>query len=365
MCDKPIEKARVELDNYFLKPQKEEYDNWKEKLESAVSEFQGKLKKQLSKKRGLKDKEFYVLGRVKPWDSIKVKLEETRIRYWSECKDLLAFKIVVLSLDNVVFVQSAINPMVLPGTRRGYQARHMQTNVSEMDVPEGIKRVGAELQILTEFQQTWDKLTHDDFYKTKIGVPTEGRNRAHRLAAIIDLLDEELVQIRNRIKKRRSEIFETFSSNNENWKLLEIDEYSLYKAAKEHLHEQFKKIRTFARNCGYRTSAWEEMVRFGMETDNFISLCADLNVDTFKDLERYLVKVETYESQLRELVSLTQKRKKDKQKQSYLFDRPLTIISIVMMLENPSIAIASFKKEIILDIQKLAHENIHNSKKEK
>lgn len=359
--------ARDALDDLIIKPQKREYDEWNDKLENAISKIRNLIEERLNKKKELNSREYYVIGRVKDWDSLQVKIEESRIRSWDTCKDLLAFKIVVLSRDNVLIAQSAVNRIVIPdswnnwawhstyGRGRGYQARHMQLDITTQDVPEPLKEFGAELQILTEFQQTWDKLTHDEFYKTKEGVPTEGRNKVYRLAAMIDLLDEELVLIKNRTKDLRKKISIQFSANNDAWKTTEIDEFTLVKASQEQLYITFKRIRNIARECGYKVSAWDEMVRCGMETDCFVALCTDLNVETFQSLDQYINKIEYYIPQLKKLVEIVQSREEGGKEQAYLFDRPLMIISIVMMLAHPSFASRTFKPEIVFDIQKLAH----------
>lgn len=371
MINKQIIESRKVLDGEILSPQFHEYNNSKNDLIKIVESIIKLLEDNISEYAKLSESDFSVSGRLKQWDSIKIKIEETRIKKWDECPDLLAFRIVVISSDLITKIQTSINMLVKSGTRknmiwhgtngrsRGYHARHMQIDLSEyLDghvFPEKLKAIGAELQILTEFQNTWEKLTHNDFYKTSIGVPTAGRNRVYRLAAAINLIDDELVELRQYTESLRKKINAIFSDNSEQWKDVEIDEYSLIKVSEQHLCVKFSYIRRFARECGYRVSAWPELVRLGIETDKFITLCEYLNISKFKELDCYIDEVTNYKDLLVELLNRAQARENSNEKQAYLFDRPLTILSIIMILNQPVHSFAVFKDDIMLDILDLSN----------
>ena len=87
-------------------------------------------------------------------------------------------------------------------------------------MPKGALEVGAEMQVVTELQETWNSITHGDFYKTTKGVPKPVRNRVYRLAAAVNLLDEEMKEIHKQLNSLRKDQHKKFIEEafGESWK---------------------------------------------------------------------------------------------------------------------------------------------------
>ena len=81
-----------------------------------------------------------------------------------------------------------------------------------------------------------------------------------------------------------------------------------------------------------RTSAWSELVR-GDELDKFLLLAEQASIKTLEQLDGYCSLAKNHTEELRDLARNVQEKQGN---ESYsLFDRPLFVLSVVILLENP------------------------------
>ena len=358
--------ARQQLKE-LLNAQKTEYDSWFRRMDKFADQYMTKLET-LAKKK--KEVIFRFKFRVKKWPSLCRKLESGRVSYWSSCPDLLGFKLIVLSsdmIDDIIFnLQKLRRPNTQSrrywhssvGRAKGYSATHFQIDLPKTNqIPKETRNAGAELQVLTELQEAWDSVTHDDFYKSKRGVPINVRHRIHRLAAAIDLLDAEMQGVRQSLfdtLEQQEQIFKKSVANSTaEWENVALDEVNLLLSSENQLRDNFVALRKLADDCGFRCSAWPELVRCGEEMDLLLELAEQLPLQRICDLTPYFSVAEKYRPYLRKIAASVE----EIEKESFsLFNRPLFVLTIIILLRNPGVPGVRFKTTINKEIRRVAAE---------
>lgn len=339
-----VDDARRALDEK-LRRQENEYRRELPRLRHAAEALGSALKGALEMQE-INDHQ--VIAVVKPWDSIPDKIEDGRARRWNRCSDLLRARVTVPSTDLVDRVLHAISRYRRPGSlsnrfwfssegrSRGHAGMHLQVDLPDsVDVQKVIQRTGAELQVMTRLQATWDTITHDSLYKPRAGVPMSVRHRAHRLAAAIDLLDHEIQEIRADLPALRHDAREQVLSliKGEKWSEIELDEISLeLTTTGAPLREPFELLRDLGYEAGFKRSAWRDLVRVGLETDVFLAFAEQVDVHVVSELFPYINRSRDW---LPALQQLSEHLDGGGGSATVLFDRPLFVLTVVMALTHP------------------------------
>ncbi len=158
-----------------------------------------------------------VTSRVKSKASVLRKLGRAdKTRELGDVTDLLGIRVVTYFPDEVDAVANLIERefeidvdnsvdkrTLLDPDRFGYLSLHyvLQLNSSRSALPEngGFKGLKFELQIRSILQHAWAEIEHDLSYKSKTVVSAEIKRRFSRLAGLLELVDAEFLEIRNKI----------------------------------------------------------------------------------------------------------------------------------------------------------------------
>jgi len=279
--------------------------------------------------------------RVKDWDhGVLPKLQDGRANPWDKCGDLIGVRIVVLSLLDVRHVHSAVAHLCRETTvdahrwyttsakARGYEALHMQLCLpDDCGIPANTIAAGAELQIVTAIQNTWGDLTHADFYKPEEGAPLEMSQRVLRLAAVMNLVDEELQAIRTGLKPAiEARVDEVRAYARAAGTRVVLDELSLLACAGGPLRDAFVGLRDLGRRANFEVSGWPELVRLGPETNEFLHFAADAGIGTVGQLR------EACDRALNQSEELKLVPGKLRDGSELIFDRPLKVLQAAEML---------------------------------
>lgn len=277
-----------------------------------------------------------VYARVKEWSKLLPKVQDGRANPWDACGDLIAARIVVLTPKEIRDTLAAVQRLVIPGTlerhvwfasspkSRGHQAVHVQLHLDSCDVPNNTRAAGAELQIVTAMQEAWGTFSHDDFYKTPTGVPLEIGHRVRRLAAVMNLVDDELQNLRDSLPKgvqeRREDVLESVIAGRLD---VALDEVALREYVEQQLAQDFVELKWLARRAGCRISGWAALMQRS-EIDRFLWFAPQANIATLNDLKKAAGHAMTIEEPLRQIVDQHATGREEQR----LFDRPLDVLMI-------------------------------------
>jgi ppGpp synthetase/RelA/SpoT-type nucleotidyltranferase len=94
--------------------------------------------------------------------------------------------------------------------RFGYKSLHYVVSLKpkRTDLPEysAFKGFKAEVQLRTVIQHAWAEIEHDLGYKSSVAVPKDAKRKLFRLAALLELADEEFAEVKNTLLRRTSEV---------------------------------------------------------------------------------------------------------------------------------------------------------------
>lgn len=351
-----VRTAKRELDQW-LAPQEATYNSWLPRLNGTEDAIETRIEQLLSPVFA-QGKDFQVTGQIKSWSSISEKLEAGRFAEWSDVTDLVRFRISTPSLGLVQKIRNQLDDHIIDGTidekrwwqttgpGKGYAAVHFQFRYKkEDDVPGSQHLCGAEVQIQTNLQAAWSDLTHA-FYKSSFleispdenyGAPALLREKVYRLAAALELLDEEIEAVkRNFPDERRRVIAEV---ENARWKSVELDEVALCSSMTTKFKGRVDSIRELGLSLGMRESAWKEHVRPGEESLEFLRFAERNGVRTLGDFSRVIHKITENPSDhaMRRIgVFIDLEKKRSKSIKGYLVvNRPLFLIALYLGVENP------------------------------
>lgn len=151
-----------------------------------------------------------VTPRVKTQDSFMAKLARKSDKYkrLEDCQDIAGCRVVCLTKLQVAEVVSALGPEFnviedelrkSKKTEFGYETHHLlvEWDAVRLGHPEYARYAGlkCEIQVRTAFQEAWAALDHKVKYKPDSPPSPEVLHRISRIAALVELADEEWVSI--------------------------------------------------------------------------------------------------------------------------------------------------------------------------
>lgn len=155
---------------------------------------------------------FELTYRIKTWDSIKEKIGRNSLQPNSiqDIHDIIGFRVIILFKRDVLTICNMIrdNLAVLweddkaaekPDDVFGYLSIHFQIKLPAqwLHIPtaDGFAELQAELQIRTFSQHIWAASSHLLQYKREAAIPAVMRRNIYRLAAVLEIVDNELEAI--------------------------------------------------------------------------------------------------------------------------------------------------------------------------
>lgn len=184
-----------------------------------------------------------VTGRVKERSILEAKLKRSNKNYTSldQVTDISGIRIITYFTDDVDLVanlvekefvvdkENSVDKRIYSDPDRfGYTSLHYVVSLSSMrlGLSEYRRFSGhkAEIQIRTLIQHAWAEIEHDLGYKGEIAIPKPVRRKFFRLAAMLELADEEFTSIKETLSKYKKEVGETIATTPEK---VEIDATSI------------------------------------------------------------------------------------------------------------------------------------------
>lgn len=136
------------------------------------------------------------------------------ITYYSDTVDRVAEIISEqfnVDEDNTIDKRKALDP-----DRFGYLSLHYVVSLKDnrLSLPEYeiFKDIKVEIQIRSISQHAWAEIEHDLGYKSKKEIPKSIRRDFSRLASLLELVDKEFIEIRNKIDLYTDEVKETMKA---------------------------------------------------------------------------------------------------------------------------------------------------------
>jgi hypothetical protein len=173
---------------------------------------------------------------------------------------------------------------LLDPDRFGYLSRHyvLQLSQSRANLTEysAFREYKAEVQVRSILQHAWAEIEHDLGYKSKIDVPRDIRRRFSRAAGMLELLDQEVAEIRSELDNYSNLVKESIATNPTS---VEIDRDSL--AA--YIENSASASRTDAQLAeivgGFPLRDYDPA-----KQTNFVALCNALGINKIQELDQNL-----------------------------------------------------------------------------
>ncbi len=181
--------------------------------------------------------------RLKDKDSLVVKLFNSGGKYsdLSDITDIAGIRIITYFQDDVYKITELIEQefevdrsnsidkrALLDPDRFGYLSMHHIVSLlpdrSELTEYRRFRRLKAEIQTRSILQHCWAEIEHDLGYKSKIEVPKVIMRRFFRLAGLLEIADQEVVNIRDELRRYEQETLEMVEKTPQ---LLSVDRLSL------------------------------------------------------------------------------------------------------------------------------------------
>lgn len=214
------------IENYGLEPRLEaiieEYRNLRPAFEKMKEVILDALHKNFDQKG------MYVTAveaRIKKENSLAGKLERKGYKYQqlSDITDILGCRIITFYLDDVDKISAIVdnifdidwNESVDKRKARdlisfGYSSLHYICRIPkslyyDSNYPQ-INEIRFEIQMRTALQHVWATLEHDIGYKSSMEMPQEYIRNLHRLAGMLELVDEQFSLIRTSINNYKRKV---------------------------------------------------------------------------------------------------------------------------------------------------------------
>ena len=184
----------------------------------------------LMKKEGIKYAS--VVFRIKDEDSLSEKIcrKGDKYRTLSDITDIGGARIITYYADDVDQVAKLIERefkvdkensidkrKTLEPNVFGYLSLHYVISLDDrravLPEYENLENLKIEVQIRSILQHSWAEMEHDMGYKSNIEVPEEIVRDFSRLAGLLEIADKEFQEIRQKILKYESEVFEKIKSD--------------------------------------------------------------------------------------------------------------------------------------------------------
>lgn len=314
-----------------------------------------------------------VYSRTKSEESVGRRVAERDLTL-EEFPDIIGLRVLVLHRGEVDLVESALNPFRRLAKRE--ESRHFQqvgrtsgyAGVAYMKIPLGatlrsaarrrsaeddpavqnrIREVGHlhwELQIHTAMQEAWSRLSHARFYKDQQGVPFPSWQALQRLAAVVDLVDEQLSRIDNGVDIERGRI-QDLVRRADSRDAVHLDEFVL--SLTQHMwDDQLDELRNMGRAAGFRASEWTELVRVGDETELCLGVFRATGAGAVGQMAEYLdVVVTQWDRYVDRLLTVFRAPPDPLESMAepvngddevlVVYDRPLAVLSYCRLMDYP------------------------------
>jgi ppGpp synthetase/RelA/SpoT-type nucleotidyltranferase len=313
-----------------------------------------------------------VYSRTKAAGSVRRRVEE-RDLVLEDLPDLIGVRVLVLHRGEIDLVESALEPFRRLAKRE--ESRHFQqvgrasgyAGIAYMKIPlsttlrSAARRRGTEqdpavqacisevghlhweLQIHTAMQEAWSRLSHARFYKDQQGVPFPSWLALQRLAAVVDLVDEQLSRIDSGVEVERGRA-QDLIRRADSRDAVHLDEYVL-SLTQNIWDDRLAELRDLGRAAGFRVSEWPELVRVGDETELCLGVFRATGAPTVGQLTQYVDLVlsqwDRYVDRLLTvfrappdpLESMTDPATDDTE--LVVYDRPLAVVSYARLMDYP------------------------------
>lgn len=201
-------------------------EQYKQNL-STYTSFCGYLEKELHVLLKAAGIPYYELScRIKTWDSILEKIERNSLDPQSiqDIHDVIGFRIITLFKRDIPVVCDVIREHLnvvweddkakgKPEDAFGYLSVHFQIELPSQwlhtPTSAGFSGIQTELQVRTFSQHVWAASSHLLQYKMEAAVPYAMRRNIYRLAAVLEIVDNELETILSSREAYRSALRET------------------------------------------------------------------------------------------------------------------------------------------------------------
>jgi hypothetical protein len=187
-----------------------------------------------------------------------------------------------------------------------------------------------------------------------MGVPARSVVRLRRLAAILDLVDEEIAAVSSILTPDRAAVSNDVKTviREKNVEPVEIDEFVLGEV-ESYSAELLEHLRDMARRAGYHASGWDELINVGDETEICLQVCRSTGIE---HLREFLDVVKDFNDNQQKSIVLLEKLK-DERTEPHLFDRPLLVFSFLrLMTSNEVPTIPSISENIFIRTSELRAE---------
>ncbi|MEH2252541.1 GTP pyrophosphokinase [Nostoc sp.] len=182
-----------------------------------------------------------ISSRIKSRDSLNKKIElKNKYSYLRDITDIVGFRVITLFSDTVDEIAKIIESefkidkqnyidkrKALDSDRFGYLSLHYIAYLSDSrsQLPENalVSNFCFEIQIRSILQHTWAEIEHDLGYKSKNSSPQAIQRRLYRLAALLEVADEEFKHLRNAIDDYKVQVEDSINKNNLNNVRIDIE----------------------------------------------------------------------------------------------------------------------------------------------
>lgn len=178
--------------------------------EQAVAELKVKLRgiRQLYTLKGQRSPIEFVTGRVKPQASIEEKLVRRHVdlaRIEQDLQDIAGVRVMTKYVEDIYAVVDMLRQRtdmtileerdyVTNAKPSGYRSYHIVIEFP-VQLPQGVKKILAEIQIRTLSMNSWATVEHDLKYKQEDALSPELQERLTHLAEMTFALDQEMSEI--------------------------------------------------------------------------------------------------------------------------------------------------------------------------
>ncbi len=196
------------------------YESYAERLRQLIKEVSAEHQHKIHS----------ITNRVKAESSLSRKIStKHKYRDIGEVTDIVGIRIITYYADDVDAIAEVIESefnvdrdssidkrQITDPDRFGYKSLHyvVRLNSARCSLREykQFASVPAEIQIRSIIQHAWAEIEHDLGYKSEIDIPATIRRRFYRLAALLEIADDEFLSIKRDLEKYESRVNETISS---------------------------------------------------------------------------------------------------------------------------------------------------------
>ena len=183
-------------------------------------------------------------------------------------------------------------------------------------------------------------------------MPFDLSKRILRLAAVMNLVDHEIHDLRDKVKTESAATWtrvETAKARDYKYILIN-DDVSLLAAAAGPLKRQFRILRQLGRDAGFPPTGFPELALLGFESESFLMLAPQVGIYTLEDLRDECEAAASKAAHLAQLkLRLDRSRHTpdtDDGHHRALSDRPLFVLEVALLFDHLSVVNSLLKSEV-------------------